>query len=80
MNEVDEPIDPTSWTTKELVKHLYREMIEMHSRQQEMLDAIARFERKEAERRAVYKTVIAISSVVGAIIGFLADYILTNVR
>ena len=80
MNEVDEPIDPTSWTTKELVKHLYREMIEMHKRQQEMLDAIARFERKEAERKAAYRAVISVSSIIGAIVGFLADYIITKIQ
>ena len=80
MNEIDEHIDPTSWTTKELVKHLYREMLEMHKRQQEMLDAIARFERKEAERKAAYKAVIAFSSIIGAVIGFLADYILTKMQ
>jgi len=33
----EDVIDPNSWTTKELVKHLYRELKEVHSKQEKHL-------------------------------------------
>lgn len=69
--EVDETIDPNSWTTKELVKYLYREVQEIHKNQQEMLRFIEEQERKEQAQKAVNRTLIAIGSGIGAIVGFL---------
>lgn len=38
IDEIEEDvIDPNSWTTKELVKHLYRELKEVHSKQEKHL-------------------------------------------
>ena len=73
--EVDDRIDPNSWTTKELVKYLYREMQEIHKNQQEMLKAIEKFERKEQAQKAVNRALVAIGSAVGAVAGFLVKHI-----
>ena len=69
--ETDERIDPNSWTTKELVKYLYREMQEIHKNQAEMLRAIEKFERKEQAQKAVTRALIAIGTAVGTAAGFL---------
>ena len=75
LDEKDEIIDPNSWTTKELVKHLYREMQEIHKNQQETMKAIERFERKEEAQKAVNRALIAIGSAVGAVAGFLIKHL-----
>ena len=38
----EELIDPQSWTQKELVKHLYREILEIKLGQKELLEAVER--------------------------------------
>lgn len=73
--EIDERIDPNSWTTKELVKHLYREIQDIHKNQAEMLKAIEKFERKEQAQKAVNRALIAIGSAVGAVAGFLVKHL-----
>ncbi len=74
-DEKDEVIDPNAWTTKELVKHLYREMQEIHKNQQITMKAIERFERKEEAQKAVNRALIAIGSAVGAVAGFLIKHL-----
>jgi len=39
-NEEEEIINPQSWTQKELVKHLYREILEIKAGQREMIASI----------------------------------------
>lgn len=75
MRNEDEQINPNAWTTKELVKHLYREMNELHQNQQEMMKAIERLERNEQAQKAVYRALVAIGSAVGAIAGFIIKHI-----
>lgn len=69
--EVEDRIDPNSWTTKELVKHLYREIQDIHTNQQKMIETIEKLERKDMEKRAVNKTLIAVGTAIGTVAGFL---------
>jgi len=73
--EIDDTIDPNSWTTKELVKYLYREMQEIHKNQQEMIKFIEEQQRKDQAQKAVNRALIAIGSAVGAIAGFVIKHI-----
>lgn len=78
MNEFDEKIDPSSWTTKELIKHLYREMETVSKKQREMTEALERLESKEKERSGVYKTIAVIASIFGAVAGMVIDYLISK--
>ena len=44
--EKEELIDPRSWTQKELVKHLYREILEIKLGQKELLEAVEKKQRE----------------------------------
>lgn len=74
--ETDETIDPNSWTTKELVKYLYREMHEIQKNQERMMRSIEKLEIKEEKQKAVSRTIVAVGSAVGAIVGFVVKHML----
>lgn len=40
MSEKEELIDPQSWTQKELVKHLYREILEIKKGQKDLVESL----------------------------------------
>jgi len=71
----DERIDPNEWTTKELVKHLYRELNEIKTEQIEIRTTLKLLENDLTQRKAVNAWIAGAVGFVGTIIGFILKYL-----
>jgi len=74
MSDKDEIINPSEWTTKELVKHLYREISEIKEEQKKMNTTLRLLEDDLTKRKWVYGVLSTAAGFVGAIIGLLIKW------
>lgn len=82
-DEDDEVINPDSWTTKELVKHIYRELKALKEELNHvgkdltaLKDDMNIRKAKEAEANKEFNKRVAMAGIIGTIIGFVIDAII----
>lgn len=86
MSEEEELIAPEQWTTKELVKHLYREMKAIRQEQEHIKGSLEVLE-KDLERREIIqaeaekrrKSQMAIVGVAGGLVGVFIEFVIRKI-
>jgi len=81
--ETEDTINPNSWTTKELVKYLYREMQEIHKNQQETQSTLKKLE-EDMQKRIILqeqqekrnKLMIGAAGVLGSVVAIVVKAVL----